>query len=333
MPQLKIWNSDSSTWDYVTAPNHQFIIDQSGGTGDTYGTLIGALDGDNTDYTVSQAIYDSGTLHIYLNGQLLTQGTEEDWIELTPSSGTFRINVAPEVTDQITAAYGFIGLVAGPIGPQGIPGKTFPATSTSSLIIAVASKTFATQAGLAYNTASRVRIISDADPTNWMEGNVTSYSGTSLVVNVDTIGGSGTYSDWTISLSGNVKTAVHHQQIIWTIDGNYMTSVEVGVSPLKYSLAYVGAGATIEEVKAIVGTAPTTTALRFRILKNGSTIFTGTDYVELATSVSSASRTTDFASSGTAAKDDYFQLEIVQGDVAAANLVIAMRYKWTLTGL
>ena len=317
----------------VVATNHLFI-DQSGGTGDSYGVLVGDLDGANTDYTVSQGTYETGTLHIYLNGQLLTQGSGEDWIELVPGSGTFQMNVAPEATDQLTVVYGFAGTVAGPIGPQGIPGPTYPCTSTSSIAIGTGSKTFVTQAGLAYNTASRVHIVSDADPdANWMEGLVTSYSGTSLVVDVDYILGSGTHTDWTISLIGNIKAAVHHQQFIWTVDGSYISSAEEGVMPLVFFMAYVGAGAIIEEVKIHIGVSPTTDNVRIRILKNGSTIFTDTDYVEVATGDNDASRTTDFASSGACDMDDYFQWELVQGDVDAANVTIQLRYKWTLTGL
>jgi hypothetical protein len=40
-------------------------------------------------------------------------------------------------------------------------------------------------------------------PTNYMEGLVTSYSGTTLVVNVDTTGGAGTAADWNLNLAGN----------------------------------------------------------------------------------------------------------------------------------
>lgn len=75
-------------------------------------------------------------------------------------------------------------------------------TSTTSLAIAVASKTFTTQSGKAFSAGRWVLCTSDADPTNYMHGQVTSYSGTTLIVNVTNIGGSGTLADWTISLSG-----------------------------------------------------------------------------------------------------------------------------------
>lgn len=75
-------------------------------------------------------------------------------------------------------------------------------TSTTSLAIAVASKTFTTQTAKQYVTGMFVVAASAADPTNYMFGQVTSYSGSTLIVNVTVIGGSGTLADWNISLAG-----------------------------------------------------------------------------------------------------------------------------------
>jgi hypothetical protein len=89
-------------------PNNMYI-DQAGGTADTYGILAGARNGANTTFTVSQGAYTTGTLTVYLNGQLLTQGSAEDWVETTPASGTFDFAVAPEATEEITVVYGYLG--------------------------------------------------------------------------------------------------------------------------------------------------------------------------------------------------------------------------------
>jgi len=75
----------------------------------------------------------------------------------------------------------------------------FVATSTTSLLIAVASKTFTTQAGLDIYPGAFIRAVSAADAANYMEGDVTSYTGTTLIVNVTAIGGAGTLADWEIS--------------------------------------------------------------------------------------------------------------------------------------
>jgi len=114
----------------VTISGYSVFTDQAGGTGDTYGTLSGARNSVNTEYTVSQGSYASGTLTAYLNGQLQTQGTSEDWHENDPATGTFHFTTAPASTDQITAIYGTAsyGGGGGSGGPPGFqtltPGTT-----------------------------------------------------------------------------------------------------------------------------------------------------------------------------------------------------------------
>ena len=85
--------------------SNSFFIDQTGGTGDTYGVISGSVNGSNQVFTVSQGKYASGSLEVYLNGQLQTQGTIEDWNETVPESGTFTFVIAPVLGDLITAKY------------------------------------------------------------------------------------------------------------------------------------------------------------------------------------------------------------------------------------
>ena len=73
------------------------------------------------------------------------------------------------------------------------------ATSTTSLLIEVASKAFTVAPSLGYVAGMRVRATSAANAANFMEGTVTSYASTTLTVAVDTIGGTGTLADWTIT--------------------------------------------------------------------------------------------------------------------------------------
>lgn len=95
----------------------------------------------------------------------------------------------PVVNDNRHAASDGIG-----IGENGT-------TSSTSFTPGTGSKTFILPAsGLAYATGQNVTIISQANPTaTWMRGTVTSYSGTSLVVNVIAALGSGAHTDWTIN--------------------------------------------------------------------------------------------------------------------------------------
>lgn len=76
-------------------------------------------------------------------------------------------------------------------------------TSTSSVTIGTGSKSFTTQSGKDFAAGRHLLITSDANPTtNYMSGRVTSYSGTSLTVNVEVTGGAGTLADWTIRVDG-----------------------------------------------------------------------------------------------------------------------------------
>ena len=73
------------------------------------------------------------------------------------------------------------------------------ATSTTSLLIEVASKAFTVAPSLGYVVGMRVRATSAANAANFMEGTVTSYASTTLTVAVDTIGTVATLADWTIT--------------------------------------------------------------------------------------------------------------------------------------
>lgn len=76
-------------------------------------------------------------------------------------------------------------------------------SSTTSNAIGLGSKTFTTQAGKFFDPGTRILISSDANPSvNTMFGTVTAYSGTSLTVNVTATTGTGTFTDWTLRVSG-----------------------------------------------------------------------------------------------------------------------------------
>jgi len=89
------------------------------------------------------------------------------------------------------------GLIQGPDGTN--------LTSTTSLTIGTGSKTFTVgrDASLSsFSVGTRLRAWNTSVTTSFMEGLVTSFSGTSLVINIDVISGSGTIATWTIGLSG-----------------------------------------------------------------------------------------------------------------------------------
>ena len=78
-------------------------------------------------------------------------------------------------------------------------GRTGVVTSTSSVAIGTGNKTFTVSAGAAIVYEQACYIRSDSDPDNvWMWGKVSSYSGTTLIINVSATSGAGTHTDWRI---------------------------------------------------------------------------------------------------------------------------------------
>ena len=105
-------------------------------------------------FTVSLGAYVSGSLQIYLNGQVLTQDevgvAVHDWAEVSPTSGTISLTVAPSSSDVLIVTYTMSslsygnadtidgyhaselmgeGVVLGFTGPTGPTGASGPAGS------------------------------------------------------------------------------------------------------------------------------------------------------------------------------------------------------------
>ena len=82
----------------------------------------------------------------------------------------------------------------------------YKTTSTTSNTIGNGSKTFTVAANLSYIPLQEVLVVFDS--SNHMHGTVTSYSGTTLVVDIKNHTGSGTYTSWTINLDGTPVDAI-----------------------------------------------------------------------------------------------------------------------------
>ena len=87
------------------------------------------------------------------------------------------------------------------------------ATSTTSLAIGTGSKAFTIQTGKAYVVGQTLVAASAADPANYMAGQVTAHnSGTgALTILVSQTGGSGTKTDWVISMAAIVSSTLPTQ--------------------------------------------------------------------------------------------------------------------------
>ena len=98
----------------------------------------------------------------------------------------------------------------GATGSQGVQGAQgigyFGLTSASSNTIASSGAfnftTNLASSATAFQAGERIRIFSTASPANFMEGTITSFSGTAMVFTASNSGGSGTFAAWSISDTG-----------------------------------------------------------------------------------------------------------------------------------
>ena len=109
----------------------------------------------------------------------------------------------------------------------------YSTSSITSNSISNGAKTFTVDADLAYIPLQEVLIV--YDPSNHMHATVTSYSGTTLVVDVKTHTGSGTYTSWVLNLDGvpidaitGVGTA---NEIAYFTAGQVIASLAVATYP------------------------------------------------------------------------------------------------------
>lgn len=88
-------------------------------------------------------------------------------------------------------------------GPQGPQGTGYNGITSNSLhTIGTGSKSFALNKIDALTIGTRVRLSNSAAPSNFMEGVITGIASTTITVNVDIIGGSGTVNGWNLSVTG-----------------------------------------------------------------------------------------------------------------------------------
>lgn len=111
-------------------------------------------------------------------------------------------------------------------------------TSSTSNIIGTGAKTFTVSSGKSFQPGMYLVIADTAAPsTNSMFGQVTSYSGTSLIINILSVRGSGTKASWTISQSSAGGA---------TLDANAFTAAQTLASgaALNESISTLASSAT-----------------------------------------------------------------------------------------
>jgi hypothetical protein len=116
-------------------------------------------------------------------------------------------SVAGDVATNATAAAASASAASASATSAAASAAALSGTSATSVAIGSGSKSFTTQLGKAFGAGVWLNIRSAANPSlNYMIGQVASYSAGLAVVSVPAtgFGGSGTYNDWVIDVSGSV---------------------------------------------------------------------------------------------------------------------------------
>jgi hypothetical protein len=205
-------------------------------------------------------------------------------------------------------------------GANGANGAGYAATSATSVAIATGSATFTTQSGLAFSAGARARASYSSNTADYMEGLVTSYSGTTLVINVDTTGGSGTFTSWNINVAGNVGATgstpvLHHSfQYLFFNSGSALVASATAIGAFT-----VPAACTITSWDIDVSPSDTATVKTYKVA-TGTTHPTSTNSISTSgVSISSgghlhSTTLTDFTTTSAAAYDIFaFALTAVGG--------------------
>ena len=112
--------------------------------------------------------------------------------------------------------------------------NVYSSTSTTSVAIGTGSKTFTiADSGKPYAAGTPLRFAAASDPSNkFMDGVVTSYSGTTVVLDVKNATGSGTLASWNVSIGGgtalfNLPTVTASSAELNILDGASLTTAEL----------------------------------------------------------------------------------------------------------
>jgi len=130
--------------------------------------------------------------------------TDDDNATTGLKEGGWKTRFVPALAQEVAVAAYVVNAALTVLG-----GATTNSTSTTSLAIGTGSKSLTlVESGKAYAIGQYVLAASTVSPSNYMIGQVTAFSGTSLVINVTSVNGSGTLASWTISVTGAPSSSV-----------------------------------------------------------------------------------------------------------------------------
>lgn len=124
-------------------------------------------------------------------------------VRLVPMLADTLIDVAGKVSTATTSAATAVAAADAAAASAGSAAATqLTATSTTSVTPSIGDKTFTVAAGKQFVVGAPIYAVSAGLANVWMQGTVKSYSGTSLVIAVVSIGTATARTDWNITISG-----------------------------------------------------------------------------------------------------------------------------------
>jgi hypothetical protein len=270
--------------------------------------LSGQISGDTTHFDTSNVFY-PGYLRVYYNGLRQDSGIITD-----PDYGGFTTDFTVVDGDAVVVDYDVA--ISGGGGQSGHSHTQYV--------------TLAYLEGNYYDADAIALLLEDKADTvhTHVEADITDLTHDATSLQGTTISGVA-YDAWIpTSLSGVLARTIH-QQTLFSIEGANMAAGDVGTKPLRAYVHEVGFACELEEVFVAVNTAPFATDVHINVLKNGTTVFAGDEYVTLPVGSGYAARAN--FSDNQLSKDDYLQFQLVQGDDLASDLTVHVRYKWEAT--
>jgi hypothetical protein len=198
----------------------QNITGANGPTGPTGATGLGysgvTSTTSNTLGTGSKTFTVASTGAFILGSRVRVVNSSSNYLEGTITALTANTSITVSVDVAVGSGtltswtFSIAGLVGatGATGATGAAGKGYDSlTSTTSVAISSGSKTLNLASTGALGVGTRVRVANSVTPANFLEGAITALTvDTSITVNVDNVGGSGTFTSWIISVAGGLGT-------------------------------------------------------------------------------------------------------------------------------
>lgn len=201
--------------------------------GTTVASNIGTQVANTTRFSIT---YDNDKVRYYVDGVLKRTTTVAADKTLFFDSSLYEVVSPAAVLRNIT--FGGVGAIGAPgvngtNGTNGTNGSGYNGTSTTSLSFGTGSKSFTTQAGLAYTVGSILRLIDVSNPAQFMEGPIDSYSGTSMQFTPKLYVGTGSKANWLLTVGASNGFGPQ-------IRGQYSAGTTYYLDSVRTDIVYVG---------------------------------------------------------------------------------------------